>query len=212
MYAVFAFVPEFVQTAPSAGYGFGVGVTHAGLLILPLSVAMFVLGASTGPLTSRYGGKAVLLVGTVISIVPFVMLAVLNTHQWEIAVAMGLLGAGFGLAFAAMSNLIVEGVSIEQTGVASGMNANIRTVGGSLGAALMSSIVTASAHGGSLPHKSGYTHGFEMLALSAVIGGVAAALVPSKLRHLSRDELDAALPHAELSLVAAGTLVGDDPE
>ena len=53
------------------------------------------------------------------------------------------MGVGFGLAFAAMSSLIVAAVPPEQTGVASGMNANIRTIGGSVGAALMASVVTA---------------------------------------------------------------------
>ena len=52
------------------------------------------------------------------------------------------------MAFAAMSNLVVQGVPPEQTGVASGMNANIRTIGGSIGAAVMSSIVTSTAHAG----------------------------------------------------------------
>jgi len=29
MYAVFAFLPEFLQTPTSAGYGFGVSITHS---------------------------------------------------------------------------------------------------------------------------------------------------------------------------------------
>ena len=37
--------------------------------------------------------------------------------------------ATFEWTFAAMSSLVVQGVPIEQTGVASGMNANIRTIG-----------------------------------------------------------------------------------
>src|ERR1035441_103761 len=44
------------------------------------------------------------------------------------------MGVGFGLAFAAMSALVVAAVPHSQTGVASGMNANIRTIGGSIGA------------------------------------------------------------------------------
>ena len=42
-----------------------------------------------------------------------------------------------------MSNLIVDAVPQSQTGVASGMNANIRTVGGALGSAVLASVVTA---------------------------------------------------------------------
>jgi EmrB/QacA subfamily drug resistance transporter len=212
MYATFAFLPEFLQTSPSAGYGFGVSITKSGLILLPLSVMMFVFGAASGRLTIRFGGKAVLVAGSAISVVPFLMLVLAHHHQWEIVLAMALMGGGFGLAFAAMSNLIVEGVPPSQTGVASGMNANIRTIGGSIGAAVMSSIVTASAHNGGLPTEAGYTHGFELVTGAAVAAAVAATFVPATLRTLSGKEFHDAMPHAELGLVAAGTLVGDDPE
>jgi EmrB/QacA subfamily drug resistance transporter len=212
MYAIFAFLPAFLQTSPTAGYGFGVSITHSGLLLLPMSVTMFVFGAASGRLTARFGGKAVVVVGAAIAIVPFVMLVLAHSHQWEILISMALMGSSFGLVFSAMSNLIVEGVPPSQTGVASGMNANIRTIGGSIGAAVISSVVTAGASHGVLPHESGYTHGFELLALAAVLATAASLFIPSKLRQLSRDEQRAAMPHAELGLVAAGTLVGDESE
>ena len=37
MYATFAFLPEFVQTPPAAGYGFGASITQSGLILLPSS-------------------------------------------------------------------------------------------------------------------------------------------------------------------------------
>jgi EmrB/QacA subfamily drug resistance transporter len=212
MYSIFAFLPEFVQTPSSAGYGFGLSITGSGLAILPLSVGMFVFGLVSGRLTPKYGGKVIVVVGSVISIVPFFMLIVAHDHLWEPVVAIGVLGIGFGLAFAAMSNLIVEGVPPAQTGVASGMNANIRTLGGSVGAAIMSSIVTSSARADGLPTNAGYTHGFALLTGAAAVCAVAACLVPSARRRASRAEMVAALPHPELGLVAAGTLVGDGPE
>ena len=48
MYAVFAFLPEFLQTSPSVGYGFGVSITHSGLILLPSSVFMFLFGYGPG--------------------------------------------------------------------------------------------------------------------------------------------------------------------
>lgn len=212
MYAVMGFLPEFLQTSSSAGYGFGLSVTHSGLTILPLSVVMFVLGVWSGRLTIRYGGKRVMLAGSLISIAPFIMLVVAHAHLWEIVLITALMGAGFGLAFSAMSALIVAGVAPDQTGVASGMNANVRTIGGSIGAAVMSSIVTASAHHGGLPTVSGYDRGFALLAVAAVGAAAAGVLVPSARRALTRLEYEAAIPHAELSMIAAGTLVGDEPE
>jgi predicted MFS family arabinose efflux permease len=211
MYATFAFLPEFLQTAPSAGYGFGVSITQSGLILLPASIAMFALGIVSGRLSQRYGAKAVLVVGALISIVTFVLLTVAHAHQWEILIAMVIEGVGFGLAYAAMSNLIVAGVPPEQTGVASGMNANIRTIGGSIGAAVMSSIVTSSAHGGGLPTESGYTHGFALLTVATIAAAGAAMLVPATVRSIGRAGSDD-LPHAELGLLAAGTLVGDQSE
>jgi EmrB/QacA subfamily drug resistance transporter len=213
MYAVFAFLPEFLQT-DAPGYGFGLSITSSGLLLLPMTVMMFVLGLVAGRLAHRFGSKAVLVAGSALSVVPFLMLALAHDHTWEIGIAMGLIGIGFGLAFAAMSNLIVAAVPPEQTGVASGMNANIRTIGGSLGAAVMSAIVTSGASAQGVPKESGYTLGFLMLAGAAALATVAAVLVPvlrsggDRAAEAQVDEL----PHAELALVAAGTVRGDEPE
>src|ERR1700722_15713753 len=68
MYATFAFLPEFLQTPAVAGYGFGLRITLARLILLPSSVAMFVVGIASGRLTSRFGAKTVLVAGALISI------------------------------------------------------------------------------------------------------------------------------------------------
>src|ERR1700735_2903260 len=212
MYATFAFLPEFLQTPAAAGYGFGLSITLSGLILLPSSVAMFVVGIASGRLTSRFGAKAVLVAGALISIIPFVLLTFAHHTEWEILLAMVLQGVGFGMAYAAMSNLVVQGVPPEQTGVASGMNANIRTIGGSIGAAVMSSIVTSSAGAGGLPRESGYTHGFGLLTVAAIAAAICSMLVPSAARALSGTRQVDPMPHAELGLLAAGTLEGDEPE
>lgn len=212
MYAAFAFLPQYLETPVSAGYGFGASITHAGLILLPASVAMFVFGAASGRLSGRFGARLVLVAGTFISIVPLVLLTVARAHQGEILIAMLLQGVGFGLAYAAMSNLVVQAVPANQTGVASGMNANIRTIGGSLGAAVMSSIVTAGTHAGQLPHNSGYTHGFLALTIAAGAAAAASLLVPRLRRRDSATTAPELTPHAELALVAAGTLAGDGSE
>jgi EmrB/QacA subfamily drug resistance transporter len=211
MYAVMAFLPEFLQTPSSAGYGFTASVTRSGLIILPLAVAMFCLGMLSGPLSRRYGARSVLMGGSFITALTLLLVTLFHSQEWQILVEMTILGSGFGLAFAAMSNLVVEAVPPGQTGVASGMNANIRTIGGSLGAAVMSSIVTATAHHGGLPTESGYTRGFGLLTIAALGAAFAAMAVPRARRRLTAGP-DETMPHAELALVAAGTLVGDESE
>jgi hypothetical protein len=92
------------------------------------------------------------------------------------------------------------------------MNANIRTIGGSIGAAVMSSIVTSTTGIGGLPRESGYTHGFGLLTIATLAAAVSAMLVPSAVRALSSARQAEELPHAELGMLAAGTLTGDESE
>ena len=211
MYAVFAFLPEFLQTPRSAGYGFGVSITVSGLILLPASVFMFAFGMLSGPLSKRFGSKTVLVTGLLVGIVTFALLTFAHAAEWEILLAMVVEGVGFGLAFSSMSALVVVAVPPEQTGVASGMNANNRTIGGSIGAAVMSSIVTSGVRAGGTPRESGYTHGFALLTVAAIAAAIAALFVPGRLRPPAITT-EATLPHAELGLVAGGTLVGDESE
>jgi hypothetical protein len=88
------------------------------------------------------------------------------------------------------------------------MNANIRTIGGSIGAALMASIVTARLEPSGLPKESGYTIGFAVLAGGLVLAAVAALRIPIGRRPVSAEEA----PHAELAMTAGGTVVGYDSE
>jgi hypothetical protein len=60
MYAGYAFLPQFLQTPERAGYGFGASVTMSGLLLLPQSLATFVVGLLSGRLAARYGSKRLL--------------------------------------------------------------------------------------------------------------------------------------------------------
>jgi EmrB/QacA subfamily drug resistance transporter len=213
MYAAFAFVPQFLQTPPSAGYGFGASVTESGLMVLPQTAASFLLGLSCGRLGQRFGSKNVLVVGSLIAAVGYLLFALVHDGRWEIYLISTVMGAGFGLAFASMSNLIVAAVPAEQTGVASGMNANIRTIGGSVGSALMASVVTAHAGSGGLPQESGYTNGFLLLTGALVLAALAALLIPAVPRDpVTHQEPDVPLRHPEAALVPGGTLVGDDPE
>jgi hypothetical protein len=96
-----------------------------------------------------------------------------------------------------------------QAGVASGMNANIRTIGGSIGSAVMASIVTSQLAPSGLPKEAGYTIGFAVMALGLLVAALAGFLIPSarRLRHAASE-----LEHAELAMIPAGTVVGDQSE
>ncbi|MET8049718.1 hypothetical protein ABZU75_19170 [Streptosporangium sp. NPDC005286] len=87
-----------------------------------------------------------------------------------------------------LSNLAVAAVPPKQTGVASGMNANIRTIGGSIGAAVMTTIVTAHSRPSGYPDERGYALGFATVAGIALLAALARILIPAAgTRRLRRD-------------------------
>jgi EmrB/QacA subfamily drug resistance transporter len=209
MYATFAFLPEFVQTPPAAGYGFGASITRSGLMLLPSAITMFAVGMSAGRLTRLVGGKILVVTGCLIGSAAMAILAFAHGQAWQIYLATAIMGVGFGLVFSAMSALVVAAVPPSQTGVASGMNANIRTIGGSVGAAVMASIVTSQLGPFGLPKESGYTTGFAVMAAGLVLAALAGLLIPSaRGRRRTAGEPE----HAELAMVAGGTVVGDKSE
>jgi MFS family permease len=209
MYATFAFLPEFVQTPSIAGYGFGATITQSGLMLLPSAVTMFAVGIFAGRLARKLGGKTLVIAGCLIGCGAMSILAFAHQYEWQIYMSNALMGIGFGLAFSAMSALIVAAVPPSQTGVASGMNANIRTIGGSIGSAVMASIVTSQLSATGLPKEVGYTTGFAVMAGGLLLAALAGLLMPSaqRMRRAAHQP-----EHAELAMVAAGTIVGDESE
>jgi EmrB/QacA subfamily drug resistance transporter len=209
MYATFAFLPEFVQTPSAAGYGFGASITRSGLMLLPSTITMFAVGMFVGRLARELGGKVLVIAGCSVGAAAMAILALAHAQQWEIYVSSALMGVGFGLAFSAMSALVVTAVPTSQTGVASGMNANIRTIGGSIGAAVMASIVTSQLAPSGLPVESGYTTGFGVMTAALVLAALAGLLIPSvrRLRHAAAEP-----DHAEMAVVPGGTVVGYESE
>ncbi|MEV0624034.1 MFS transporter [Nonomuraea sp. NPDC050404] len=182
-FALFAFLPQFVQTPGGAGYGFGSTITEAGLLLLPMLITMFAAGLISGRVEAGFSSRAQLVTGSALSVLAFTALALVHDAPWHVAVAAAVFGAGLGLVLSSMTNLIVTNVPADQTGAASGMNANVRTIGGAIGTAVVGSIVTASPRPGGLPDETGYSNGFLLLAGISVAAVTAALAVPSRRRN-----------------------------
>lgn len=178
MMAAFAFIPQFLQTPTDRGYGFGASTIESGLMLLPMAVGMFVLALFAGPLTNRFGAKALAVAGCLLTAAGYLTVALAHTAPLQIYVATALVGVGLGLSFSAVTNLVIAAVPRSQTGVASGVNANLRTVGSCLGAALMAAIVTGADPGNALPTEAGYTTGFVVISVIVVVAAVVACASP----------------------------------
>jgi len=181
MYSAFVLIPQFVQTPRSTGYGYGASVSQAGLFLVPTTIAMMIFSPIGGRLSGVVGSKVPLVAGTVVTLISFVVLATAGS-RWEIYVASALLGIGVGFAFASLANLIVEAVRPDQTGVASGMNTIVRTIGGAIGAEVGASILSGNALQSGFPDKHGYTVTFGLCAAVLGVGVLASLAVPGRRR------------------------------
>ena len=180
MYASFILIPQFVETPTRAGYGFGSSVTQAGFFLVPTTLSLLIVGAQTGRLEKRFGSKPPLLAGAVLAMASFLLLALARGSRWEVYVAGALLGAGIGLAFAAMANLIIENVGPTQTGVATGMNTVTRTVGGGFGGAVTASLLAASVGVNGFPTGHAYSSAFLLCSAALAVGVLVGLGIPQR--------------------------------
>jgi EmrB/QacA subfamily drug resistance transporter len=181
LYSATGFIPSFLQLPREAGLGFGKSVTASGILFLPSTLAMLVTGLLTGFLMRVMHPKAVLLAAAVPPVIGFLLLAFVRAQLWEVVAATVIAGLGFGIALSALSAVVVHAVPAAQTGAATGMNANIRTIGGALGAAVVSTILGSHSGALGLPTASGYTIAFATLAVTALGSLVACLAIPAAI-------------------------------
>jgi EmrB/QacA subfamily drug resistance transporter len=182
VFAAFAFIPQFLQTPPEAGYGFGASIGEVGLAMLPQTLTGFVAGLCAGRLVGRFGARNVVTVGALLAASAYAVITLFHDEHWQLQMAFVLLGAGMGTTQASMATVVVSAVPRTQTGVMSGMNANIRTIGGAMGSAVMATVVTASAPPGGLPTEHGYVTGFGMLTIGMVFAAAATRAIPDPRR------------------------------
>jgi EmrB/QacA subfamily drug resistance transporter len=188
MFASFVLVPQFVELPTSTGFGFGASVTEAGLYMLPATLGMLVAGPFSGRLSSTVGSKVPLLLGALVSCFAFVILAFAHSQPWQIYVAMAVMGIGIGFAFASMANLIVESVGAHQTGVATGMNTIVRSIGGAIGSQVSAGIITATLATSGLPTEHGFTIAFASCAVALGVAFVVALRIPATAGAAEVDE------------------------
>ncbi|HEY8583906.1 MAG TPA: MFS transporter [Capillimicrobium sp.] len=206
MFGSFLAVPTLAQLPEETGIGFGLDATGAGLLLLPSSIVMLLVGPLSGLMATRLGAKVPLALGSLVSGAAFALLALNHGSEGALILGTVVMAVGMGLAFAAMPNLIVEAVPQAKTGEATGFNALVRSVGASLGSQVTASVIAGSAVAGSVvPTDDGFVQAFFIASGVAVLAGIAAALIPRAPRHdhvSAASEVGAASPLGDPALAA----------
>jgi EmrB/QacA subfamily drug resistance transporter len=179
MFGTFILVPTLLQLPSALGYGFGKTVSEAGLYLLPTVVAMIIAGVIGGILIRKIGPKIPMVIGGISVTVAFLIPALGHAEEWQILVSGVLTGLGIGMALAATSNAIVESVPAAQTGEAISANTVIRTIGSSIGTAVIAALISSNVTEQGAPTDAAFTIGFWASAGVGVLAIIAALIAPS---------------------------------
>lgn len=182
MFGTFVLVPTILQLPTVLGYGFGKTVSEAGIYLLPTVVAMVISGVIAGALIRKVGPKIPMILGAVAVTIAFVIPALGHGEEWQIVVSGILTGIGIGMALAATSNAIVESVPATQTGEAISANTVLRTIGSSIGTAVIAALISSNVTPQGAPSDDAFTIGFWVSAGVGVLALLAALVAPSRVQ------------------------------
>jgi EmrB/QacA subfamily drug resistance transporter len=185
MFSTFILLPNFVQVpnglpggiADQLDYGFGATPVEVGLFFVPSSLAMMVAGPLAGALGTRWGNVLLLRIGIGFLVLALVLLATVHDEPWTIYAWMVFMGVGLAICFASLGTLVIDYSPPGETGVASGMNTIMRTIGAALGSQVAAAIISANTLPGTeVPTESAFTTAFALSAVGALV-----ALLPTFL-------------------------------
>ncbi|GCE48722.1 EmrB/QacA subfamily drug resistance transporter [Thermosporothrix hazakensis] len=139
LFGLSSYVPLFVQGAKG-----GTG-TDAGIALAPMMLAWPIAAALSGKLILRYGYRLIGTIGTTLTAIGVVMLTFMTTHSSPIYTGLGmaLVGGGLGLASNTQIISVQSAVPWNLRGVATATTQFVRTMGGTIGIAIMGSVLNA---------------------------------------------------------------------
>ncbi|GAA2331703.1 MFS transporter [Streptomyces kunmingensis] len=155
---------------PGDGYGFGASTTDIGLFLLPGAIAGALSDSVGGIAARRFGSRAVILVGTLVTAVTMFALASLHTAAWQLVLAKVLTAFAAGVGTTALLARTATAVEAEDTGIATSLLVVTRVIGVALGVQIGGAILaagTGSATG--LPAESAFVTGFAVAGLISAI-------------------------------------------
>jgi MFS family permease len=186
IFMAYAPLAPMAQAPASLGYGLGLSVAAAGALLVPHGAVQILIGPAAGDLCARIGARATLVIGTALNTVTMAGIAAAHGSVAALLVGGTMLGVGQPMALTAMANLIVATAPQRDVGIATGMNAVMRTMGMALGSALSAAILAgATAPGAAFASEHGYVVAFAVAACATAGAVVCAAALPPHRRRVA---------------------------
>jgi EmrB/QacA subfamily drug resistance transporter len=122
----------------------GLDPLHTGLALIPMSIVILVAAPLSAWLVKFISPKHIIQIGVIILMLGFFVMEQslhLGATQWSLAPGFMLFGFGMGLMMGQTNTLALSAVPVEAAGEAAGVNNTFRQVGGSLGSAVIGSIM-----------------------------------------------------------------------
>lgn len=179
----FAYMGGFILAPQVLQNGLGLSSSSTGYLVIARPLTFSLIAPIAGLVTIRVGERISGVVGAFGVVASMVCWALVgaDTPLWFVAVALGLSGAGLGIASPAMTSLTANAVAQSDLGVAGAMQQLMTQLGAVVGSVVLTTI---STDGG--PTNLGpYQHAFVVATVVATVGMMAAWFVRSTPRPTS---------------------------
>ncbi|HBV86433.1 MAG TPA: MFS transporter [Desulfosporosinus sp.] len=138
MMGALMYMPFYVQGV------MGVSATYAGYVTMPMSISMFTLSAFSGRRMTKTGKyKKMALIGTAIMVLGMFLMSIMNSILLA-ALSMAIFGFGLGLSMPVFMISVQNSVDSKDLGVATASVQLFRNLGGTMGIAVMGTILSTS--------------------------------------------------------------------
>lgn len=169
-FGMVAFLLPQLFAVSADGYGFALSTTDIGLFLLPGAVAGAVGDALGGIAARRFGLRAVLIVGAVVTAATMIALVSLHTAAWQLALAKVLAAIGAGVGTTALLTRAATAVEAGDTGIATSLLVVTRVIGVAVGSQVAGAILDAGSDAVTgRPAESAFAAGFAMAGLVAAL-------------------------------------------
>lgn len=140
----FGFVGTMFSMSQIMQLVLGFSPLKAALLTIPFMLPM-ILSALTANLVKRFGARLTVGAGILLSFIGFVLMSQLNggVEYWQLFGTMVILISGVAISMTPATNILMDDVPRNRSGMGSAMNDVTRQLGGALGVAVLGSIMSA---------------------------------------------------------------------
>lgn len=138
MFGTAVFLSQYMQLAR------GATPTESGLLTIPMMAGVLISSTVIGALVSRRGRwKGFMILGSVLLVAGSILLSRLeyDTDFWFVGISMFVLGAGVGMLMQNLVLIVQNTIEVKNLGVATSAVTFFRSLGGTVGVAVMGSIL-----------------------------------------------------------------------